>query len=173
MASTRPIARHIINDRDHAACVLLVSYCGPAYVRQTKTALIAYGRSDLGGRCEARIDLERVDGRIYLRAASTFAHATTTIGPTPFKPAAIPSVRRQLAETARRNYAHKLSYAHRFCNNMYEICTRESATPAFPFNLVARRIKVNSVDGIYARNDLTTAGYAYTRTYAYTGGMYM
>lgn len=73
VASTRPIARHIINDRDHAAGVLLVSYCGPAYERQTKTALIAYGQSDLGGRCEARIDLERVDG-VYLRAASTFAH---------------------------------------------------------------------------------------------------
>lgn len=48
VASTRPIARHIINDRDHAACVLRVSYCGPTHKQQPKTALIACGRSDPG-----------------------------------------------------------------------------------------------------------------------------
>lgn len=33
-SSTRPIARHIINDRDHAACVLRVSYCGRMHKRR-------------------------------------------------------------------------------------------------------------------------------------------
>lgn len=95
-----------ITRRTYYSCHIAV----PAYERQTKTALIAYGRSDLGGRWEARIDLERVDGRI---PAGCFPHSriTTTIGPTPFNQW-LPSVRRQLAETAQRNYAYKLSYAH-------------------------------------------------------------
>lgn len=70
-SDTAYCASHYQRQRDHAACVLRVSYCGPEHKRRTKTAFNYVRRGD---RSDEAGDLERVDKPVYLRTSSTLAH---------------------------------------------------------------------------------------------------